>query len=270
MSHRRDPLVQRPQKARIFGLFALITLTSGTAWAAEPPPCKAPRTTLAKAEKALKKWRGFAALKGLELSEQHIAPCLSTDNTARYFAMVSRKLPGKRTKWMTDIIVSLHDKTGKPVDTPQSRAQLKRVGDALRKLPEKVSRDSIAATWLAAYGDPEQAMFTDEGGHGAPCFELMGPAKAQGQSLQWCDDKKGVRRVSLRSYGDMPLAALAAAKQTFTQGAGPCALGRVMQHRTESRNRGLQWRITVQMTGQQGCKLHLRAEGDTKRGFELK
>ncbi len=255
----------------LFAAAALIATAMPQSATARPPPvCKPPRVKLSKALKRFKRWRGFAPLKGLKLAEAHIAPCLSTNRRARLFAMVIAKHGKAQTRWQGDIIVSIKNRSGKPVDTKAARAQLKRVATQLRELPPKALRDSIVAGWTTVYGVPKVAILSDEGGHGTPCFELMEAPKAPSVSLSWCGKGVGVSRLSLRSYSEVPISALFSARQDIKKLVGQCTLGQTLVERKHKKSGPAMWKISVQLGGGKHCTGSAHAVGNAKVGWKVR
>jgi hypothetical protein len=238
--------------------------------AREPAACKAPKVKLATVMKQLKKWRGYAPIKGLQIKEQHIAACLSSDGTARLFAMLVAKHGSSPTEWTTDLAVSVSNKTGKPVDTKATRAQLSRAAAAVGKLPLQALKDPLVALWTTAYGMPKLAVMDDQGGHGTPCYELMEPSKNRTMTLKYCGRGEGLRRITLAGFASLPIPELAGVTRELGAKVAPCRLGRADANRLANGKTMATWRISVQLTGSDACKGRVTATGNDRTGWKYK
>lgn len=270
MQEHKRAVARRVATALFLGIFGVSALLAQTTTAREPPPCKKPAITVQKAMVELRKWKGFAPIRSLELTETHIGSCLNQDGTARLVSMVIATHKGVSTRWVSDFILSVNNKTGKPSKSKAAIAQIKRIGERLVRLPKTMLKDPIVAGWITIYGAPKEAMFDDEGGHGDPCFELMQPPKGAELSLNYCGGGKGLRSLSLRNFTELPLPALVSLGKKLRKKVAPCGMGATRIVRMAPKGSEQQWRVNVQLSGPEGCKGRVEALGSEAAGWKLR
>lgn len=244
--------------ALIFSILVAITVVAAAtprAHAAEPPACRPVPVPLDVALRQLREWPGFRPARGLAIVDARLAPCLSTNDTARLLAMLKRQHAG--VSWFGEIVVSLDSSTGKPLDGKPQRGQIARVTKALRRLPAAMLKDPMVRVLTKAYGPAERGVLDDEGGHGAACIELMTPAKApRGDvSVTWCAGKnKGVTRMTVHALADVKGALWTRVGDAVEAEKSGCALGRAHLSRfvVDGKKR---WRVHGELIGSDkaGC-----------------